>query len=430
MLMLSTLLVSGCTAPTVTVTLTLDADHPTAVRTTVTGGGNCALSWSAMDPAGHGHEITDQPAPESGTLLGIPAGWTVNASASCSGGDYDHFGGHASITTASLPSTVPHLVLDGSTPAISEPYILTSTFDVNQGATLVMETLSGDVVWWEALPTDHIATAAHYDAANQQIYAVEATPDGVGADFMIASLAGPTQRWAVTNAHHDSLLLGDGRYLLTVSEERTIDGDLILGDDLVAFDTADGSTEVLWSAFDQLPIVQNDGWNLRTPDGAADWTHINGLYQDPATGKIYASLYHDHSILQIDATTWQTDWILGGPSTQFSVDLGFGPQHSPFHSGNTLWMFDNGTDVTAGSRLLAYSLDETAMTATRSWMYQADPPVFDVILGSIALTDDATIASWGDVGQVRILDSTDAVLGSYTLDALDQVGYTSLVAGF
>lgn len=45
-------------------------------------------------------------------------------------------------------------------------------------------------------------------------------------------------------------------------------------------------TNPVWDAFEQVDLIPNDGWAMRSGDIPADWTHINGLAADPTTGKV------------------------------------------------------------------------------------------------------------------------------------------------
>ncbi len=426
----------GSTAPKFN--LALDAAHPTAVIATASAIADvsCEAGWTATVGAesfsGVAQTVIGADGIQTATILGLPVNAAVSVVAES--GAEEVAPSSATAITTTTPDGVPHLdplfdpLLDS--PALDEGYILTSAIALPDGAAMSMSTVSGDLVWWEPIPTNQIVSHAHYDAVNHLVYAVETALNGTDTEFVRAGMSGPTERWPAPFAHHDSLDLGDGKYLLTVSDERPIDGDTIEGDDLVVLDTSDGSLTSVWSAFDHLTVRENEGWNVRSPDGAADWTHFNGLNRDPDTGLIYVSLYYEHAILEIDPTTWTMDWILGGNDSNFAVSPSFGPQHSPIRVGGSLYMFDNDSDVAAGSRLAEYTIDATAMTATQSWSWQPETAPYNVVLGSIDLADDAKLASWGDTGEVRILDTNDTVVGYYDLEDELQIGYTSFVAGF
>lgn len=401
--------------PALSLTLALDENHPaTILATAANGAGECAVVWSA----GGRPERTTVPTADgdmlSAILVGSPADTNVTARAQCDG---EH-GPDATIATGGLPSGLiaPTMVAPLSQQISEEFFLSSGTYGPNGSVTI--SDLDGNAVWWEDLGGSSM-TAAHFDAEMGIVYGVD------GDGLVLMRLAGPTVSFPVEYAHHDSLSLGDGTYL--VSQYVIRESETVVGDDLSIVDTADGSVTVVWDAFDQLEQIENDGWQF-VP---ADWTHINTLSRDETTGKIYASLYWDHSIVQIDPDTWQTDWVMGGGQSDFAVDVPFGPQHSFVRSGETFWLFDNGSDVAAGSHLSEYAIvdpnDTSQGTASLNWTWTTNPPSFDVVLGSIQVTDDAILASWGDTADIRILLPDREILAEYGPEIGGQTGYASFV---
>lgn len=417
-------LLAGCTAGTAprmlaAPTLTLDADHPNVVHASAPAEDACELAWTTPRGEATGGEAEDGEL--RATIAGLAPDADVTATLRCGTSS----SAAATIRVPALPEDVPTLTVDTAARGISEPFFLHEWFRLGPEGFLTIEDLDGNVVWWLSQGT-HTSTHAHYDPEAQVVYAVE-QDDAHQSYLLVAPIAGPARRWPVANAHHDSVALGDGRYLVPVTVEREVDGQTVAGDELVRIDDADGSTEVVWSAFDALEVIPNDGWSARLPDGAADWTHVNGLDWDPDAGRVYVSMYWERAIVVIDPADWTVEHVVGGSQSDYTVPEPFGPQHSPVHAGNTLWMFDNGSSAAEGSRLAAYTLDDAAMTATRTYSWQPDPVTFDVVLGSVDPHDDAIIGSWGDLGTIRILSPAGEVLGSYDLGGNDQVGYTSLL---
>ncbi len=407
----------GCAPPRSvgTPVLALDDSHPTVIIATWSDS-DCVLHWGvdSMD-----REATGGTA----DLYGLAADTTASAQVDCAGTR----GGIATITTGGVPGTVPTLdVISPLETTLAESYILTSGIAAEGHSVLLISDLDGKPVWW-ADAGMYVFPDPHYDPECECVYGVSWDDRENSDSLFVAPLAGPAQSYPVQGAHHDSLALGDGVYLVTRTEIQTVDGVLIAGDVLSVFDTRSGALTDVWDAFDQLEIVQNDGWQLLTPEGAADWTHANGLDRDPATGKIYLSLYFDESILQIDPTTWQTDWVLGGPQSDFEVPERFGPQHTPRFRDGVLWMFDNGSDVSAGSGPAAYEVDPDAMVATKVWSWAPEPAMFELVLGSVVPYDDAKLTSWGNTPEVRILLPDDTEGARYALRGAMGIGYTSFV---
>lgn len=430
-------LLAGCTCPDAgspigstpgPLQLALDLDHPaTVLATAPSADADCVVRWSVGAGPERDAPLAIEDGAVSAVLFGSPSETVVEARLSCSDGD----GPTSVITTGALPSGLPTLeVIEALSSPIAEEWILTTGLGQSGTGSITVSNLNGEAVWWESLP-DTIVTAARFDSENQSIYGMETTAETDVDVFLIAHLAGPTERYPLVNGHHDTLALGGGRYLVTQSLTQETDDGLVLGDQFVVIDIADGSTEVVWDAFNQLEVIPNDGWLLQSGTSPADWTHVNNLAQDPDTGKIYASLYYDRSILQIDPVTWETDWELGGPRSDFEVDVPFGPQHSPVRKGSSLWMFDNGANVATGSALREYRITEpvdgTAGTATLEWTWAPDAAPFCILLGSIQLYPDATIASWGDTGEVRILSPEDEELAWYGSSVGRQGGFSSFI---
>lgn len=409
-------------------TLVLDKSHPATVLATGEAVvDDCTIEWSAGDDDVRTAVPDMNDTTLSAVLVGATASTEVGARIICG----DSAGPLATIVTGDFPDDLPSLAVSQElTQPLSEEFVLTSGFNMTTGAgSITISNLAGKPVWWESSP-GALINDAHYDAENGLVYGVMwAKGDDVGAEFFLAGMAGETRLWPIENLHHDSLALGDGRYLITQSViEETEEYGEVTGDTLAIFDTETELTTVVWNSFDQLMVTENDGWALQPPD----WTHLNGLSFDPENGKVYVSLYSDRSILQVDATSWQTDWQLGGDSSDFVVDVDFGPQHSPLHQGNKLYMFNNGRDVAAGSEPVGYTLvvptTETVGTATRSWNWSPPVATYSLVMGSIELEQDASLAAWGDSGEVRIISPNDGSLLAYYEQRLGgQAGQTSFI---
>lgn len=409
-------------------TLTLDEAHPATVLGRARSGGvDCTVTWRVADGEPRSAAFTMENGELEAVLFGAASQTAVEAWVSCPSGD----GPTSTITTGALPAGLPTLeVVAPLSSPIAERWILTSGLGESGTGSMTISNLAGEAVWWESLP-DTIVTAARFDEENQAVYGMEMSAETDVDVFLVAHLAGPTQRFPLFGGHHDTLALGGGRYLLTQSVTQDTAEGLVLGDQFVLIDIATGLTEVVWDAFDQLEVIPNDGWLLQTGNAPADWTHVNNLAVDPDTGKIYASLYYDRSILQIDPVTWETDWELGGPRSEFEVDVPFGPQHSPVRRGDSLWMFDNGADVAAGSNLAEYRItdpvDGAPGTATLEWSWAPADAPFCILLGSIQVYPDVTLASWGDTGEVRILSLEDEDLALYGSSVGRQGGFASFI---
>ncbi|MSP55180.1 MAG: hypothetical protein EXR69_06185 [Myxococcales bacterium] len=190
----------------VELTLSRDLDHPASLHAGALDIGDlwqndCVVSGSA--DGGDVRIATPESGAASVLLVGAPASTEVRAHATC--GDVD--GPEAVITTGEVPSSIGTLELvTPLTASIDEEWILTST----------ISDVEGRPVWWEDTGLN-LVTSARYDTETNSIYGISS---GISTNvdvLLVAHLAGPTERFPVENGHHESLALGDGRFLVTAT---------------------------------------------------------------------------------------------------------------------------------------------------------------------------------------------------------------------
>ena len=172
---------------------------------------------------------------------------------------------------------------------------------------------------------------------------------------------------------------------------------MIVGDEIVEF-TTDGEIVWRWNAFDHLDTGRigyeafDAYWEVRGFPGHADWTHGNGVTQDPRDGGVIVSFRCQDALLKIDRRSSEIVWILGDHG-DWRPDLA-GKLLSPLDDGDFRWhwhghnprvtssgtivMFDNGLyqarpgTAPAGildsvSRAVEYDVDEDAGTVRQVW---------------------------------------------------------------
>jgi len=178
-----------------------------------------------------------------------------------------------------------------------------------------------------------------------------------------------------------------------------------------------GATEFLWNAWDHLSIAD---WVFIPPDLASyptiDFDHPNSLAID-RDGNYVVSFAGLGEIACIDAVTGQLLWRFGGRHNQFTIlgdPLGgFGFQHDVrvLQNGDLLF-FDNGlAHAPPQSRAVQYHLDLSAMTATLTWEYRHDPPIFAPFVGSVQRFQDGnTLVGFGPAAIMTEVTPTGQVL--------------------
>lgn len=175
----------------------------------------------------------------------------------------------------------------------------------------------------------------------------------------------------------------------------------VMGDTVIEFDT-DGNVLWSWNSFDHLDVFRigfdtvGPYWWVRGFRGALDWTHGNGVTDNPHTNSVVFSLKHQDAIFSVDRTTGAIRWILGehsdwSPALQARLLRPIGELRWPYHAHNptvtsrgTFLLYDNGqwgarpfTNVApltaneAFSRAVEFEVDEQNMTVREVWSSSA-----------------------------------------------------------
>lgn len=332
-------------------------------------------------------------------------------------------GDDATITTGGLAAEIPDVTLvNPLTSPDLEPLLLTSTnsFSRNHSTVFVLDA-EGRVVWsW--VPDSGVASVRPM-ADGRGVYLVEGIAEnGAATTLTIVDFDGHVRRIPCADCHHDALELGDGWYAVLRVRFEDVNGETVAGDQLIEIN-ADGDVNVIWDAFDALPVVENDQWDLGQYPDAADWTHANGIAYDPDQDLYLASLYGPREVVAIQRSTGATAWVLGGIDQTITLPdgQGFGPQHAPEFAPGGLRLFDNA-DLSAGSRLCAYTVDPVARTAERVWSYQTPEHDYTPVLGDVHRFDDGgSLSAWGITGRILAVASDGTPDGDLDVDA-DSIG--------
>ncbi|MEE2998338.1 MAG: aryl-sulfate sulfotransferase [Pseudomonadota bacterium] len=242
--------------------------------------------------------------------------------------------------------------------------------------------------------------------------------------------------------HHQPHEMENGNFLALTANSREIENyytDIIdknaprktqnvVGDNIVEF-TPEGEIVWNWNTFDHLD-VERVGYGLLEPywwvrgfPGALDWTHGNGVTNDPYDGNILVSLRHQDAILKIDKESGKIIWILGDHqdwSSEYKskllrpIDDLIWPYHghNPRVTGpNKFIMYDNGIigtlpphprkkPVDCLARAVEFEVDAESMEVRQIWSsakYDTKAPVVSFAMG------DAHRLS--NTGNVMVIDS-------------------------
>ncbi|MCO5252705.1 MAG: aryl-sulfate sulfotransferase [Candidatus Kapabacteria bacterium] len=214
---------------------------------------------------------------------------------------------------------------------------------------------------------------------------------------------------------HDMLILKNGRILMLLREQLTIDMSEIVPDGqkdatilsnvLVETDKT-GQIYWQWRALDHLNITDVTS-RINLTQKYIDLTHANSMDEDE-TGNILISFRHYDQIIKVNRQTGNIIWKMGGSESkgnQFTfvndtVDgfFGFSHQHTAsFLANGNILLYDNGNlREPQYSRAVEYSIDEANMKVTKVWEYRYSPDIYQAYMGSaFRLPNGNTLINWG-----------------------------------
>ncbi|HMV30476.1 MAG TPA: arylsulfotransferase family protein [Gemmatimonadales bacterium] len=160
-----------------------------------------------------------------------------------------------------------------------------------------------------------------------------------------------------------------------------------------------------WRSIDHLSFDESDPSLLTGL--AVNFTHGNAIEMD-ADGLPLVSFRSLDEIVKIDTATGNIVWRFGGPSSQFTIvndtKGAFQRQHGLRVIGQDhLQFLDNGTQIP--SRLVRYTLDTVAMTATLDWEFIDSPTTFSAVGGATqVLSNGGALVTFGPAGRVVEVD--------------------------
>jgi len=184
------------------------------------------------------------------------------------------------------------------------------------------------------------------------------------------------------------------------------------------FDPA-GNLVFEWNSLDH---ISPDHYSLDLVYNANsfDYVHANAIERD-TDGNLIVSLRAASMACKIDHVTGDVIWKLGGNQSDFTFtnDTGFYGQHDVRRTAaGTISVYDNDYPNNVAARGVEYSLDMTAMTATR--VYQSDYLFqFDArALGSYGVLDNGyRLLGWGNVNRpapsITLHDSNDDIAAEF-----------------
>jgi hypothetical protein len=390
---------TGSTATAVTVS-------DVAATVSATMGTVVHVTWST-DVAASGHvefgvdgmmdrstRATASGTAHSATLVGLPQGAEVSYRVVVG----DDVGEASVVTTGTLPGA-PVLTVEGD----GNDRFLALALIKDDISTATIVDPKGNVVWQYA------------DTRGLSVYRVHVKNDGSGIVYTATLIGGRPNEdsvivhvsWdgeetavvPVPNLAHDFVEMDDGT-LVSLAHAWQDDEE---GNSLLSV-APDGTVTEIWSAWTCFDPAIHE--SIDPPQG---WTHANAMDYDPVADQFLISIRNLVAIAAVDRSTGECAWVLGGDAGDIDIDGDeFYHQHQFQRTPGGLIVFDNDGAPGFTSRVLEYSLDEVAKTATVERTIVADPPLYSFILGDAHRFDDGdTLVVWSVPGTIDRIGADD-----------------------
>lgn len=333
---------------------------------------------------------------------------------------------HTGMADLSLEVTDADLVTPG--------FLSTST--IAPVPTVAILDRDGDYVWWHH-PEDegymilrsrlsregesvlYLGTYSDEGDAELERFLVQVSIDGSEVDVH-----------RIPGAHHDFVELPGGKIAILISDPREHPDfdEPVAGDVIIEYSLEDGSSEVVWSAWDTLHF---SGHVMNDEAGGLDWTHANALDYDVEDDTYSVSLLAPGAIVTVDRATGEVLEQVGGIDSDYEFAGGgipaFTVQHQFQFLGDSLLLFDNGTPTTQESRALELALDRDAGVVTKTWSYVTDPSLYCPAMGDVSrLPNGNTLVTWGSAGQMEEVTGAGERVWQLNTAIAAGFGYTTL----
>ncbi|MBN1605181.1 MAG: aryl-sulfate sulfotransferase [Polyangiaceae bacterium] len=380
----------------------------------------------AQDPA---QELVVTPSAAPGLTLAVAgiatlSGESVALGDVAPGSDIDidvsnSIGTTRTYTLVYLPSDFPDIAVTVRTAAASSDPIYLA---IRGPSPQYLAKLDNDGVplFYRAVPLNNFDFKKH--PQGELSYCQDAGAGGyvhIVLDSSYTEVARVTTVGLVNTDLHEFHILPNGNYIVLAYEKTTRDMTAYGGgtNDTVA----DGILQEL--SPERAVLFEWNSWDhslyqdTLTPD-KQEYAHINSVFVE-SDGNWLISVRRLSQVLEIDRTTGDVLWRLGGKSNQFTfVNDPFGGLCGPhtvsrLANGHIL-LFDNGQfcwpempergDLT---RIVEYAVDEDAMTAELVWSYQ-DDGLYTSSQGSAQRLDNGnTLIGWGLTGTGVMVSEVD-----------------------
>jgi hypothetical protein len=336
------------------------------------------------------------------------------------------------LRTPPLPAEIPSFTVTGET-ASNDGFDEMTLLPVIGDRTVVsVVTSSGEVVWYHPVDDDRSATRAWFSRDGTSILYNALGSGAAASDSAIVRVAldgSSVDSTPLPNAGRDFLELPGGTLAALVTDERDFEGDPLRGDQIVEV-AADGDTTPVWSSWDCFDPADFPG------DGSnGEWTGAVALAFDDGDDDTdgddayYVSLRSLSTIVKVERATGDCSWVFGEADSTIELTDGSDAFQHPggfFASAKKLIVIDSDGAGNDASRMIDYTLDLEAGTATSTRTYSPNPTLHVDDLGSVMpLTNDRVMLNWSTTGKLQVVGEMGDVLWSLSADKTATFGHHS-----
>jgi hypothetical protein len=331
-----------------------------------------------------------------------------------------------SLRTPRLPNEVPSFTVRDETEE-EEPFDQLLLVPVADESTVVtVLNASGEVIWYHVEDSERAVTRARFSNDGRSVvYNAIDGADGADSDLVVVALDGSNvDSIPVPGLGRDFVELENGDFAALALDERDHDGEPLRGDQIVEV-KANGTVTPVWSTWDCFDPAAFPGDG---PDG--EWTGAASLTLDADDGYV-VSLRHLSSVLRADPASGDCTWVFGAaaPTLDFADDSpAFVHPGAIYAAGERVIVLDADGAGGSTSRVLDYTLDLDAATATAARTYTPSPALHVDDLGSVTLmTRDRLFVNWSTTGKLEVVTEEDDVAWSLSGTGVT-FGYEELVS--
>jgi hypothetical protein len=410
-----------------TAALTDDVATVLRVRWSTPTPSSGVIEFGETTAYGHRTAATAEGTEHEALLLGMPAETEVHfrlVDATTGEPGPDH-----SASTGFLPAELPTLVASGQ--ATSWDGWLVVPINGTANGVVILDD-RGRIVWYHlAQSTANVLSAFAAPDRQSLVYCQPfGERDGAPANALRVSMDGSTEEVLdFEHLSHHCVGLPDGTIAAPVPDPR-LEHTKVFAEQLVEL-APDGSTTVIWSAWDWLETLVEDPYTWAEENAAeGSWSHVVATDYYEESNTYVLSLKDLGTQVCIDRATGEVLWALNGVLNQFSYTDGSEGTTDVVHQleldGDQLLLFDNGGQDREGSMIQEWGLDVERMEVALDWSYFPEPGRYNYALGDVRRVDgDAVQVVWSVLGQIQDLDRDGETLWQLDVDLGTAFGFTT-----